>query len=119
MVQQGKTVLAQLKATDLELALAEAEAELVKARETARKLKHGLRPEEIEEKRAEVQERKTWVEKYAKDLERAKSMRTRDIPASRNTTWRKVHTWRPKPSTNVPCSRCVWPRRDLARKTWR
>jgi multidrug efflux pump subunit AcrA (membrane-fusion protein) len=79
VVQQGKTVIAQLKATDLELAVAEAEAELVKARETVRKLKHGLRPEEIAEKRAEVQERKAWVEKYAKDLERAKSMRTRDI----------------------------------------
>jgi multidrug efflux pump subunit AcrA (membrane-fusion protein) len=78
-VQQGKSVLVQLKSVDLELALAEAEAELVKARETARKLKRGLRPEEIEEKRAEVQERKTWVEKYAKDLERARSMRTRDI----------------------------------------
>jgi RND family efflux transporter MFP subunit len=79
VVQQGKTVVAQLKATDLELALAEAEAELARARETARKLKRGLRPEEIEEKRAEVQERKTWVDKYARDLERAKSMRARDI----------------------------------------
>ena len=78
-VQQGKTVVAQLKATDLELALAEAKAELAKARETVRKLKHGLRPEEIEEKRAEVHERKTWVEKYAKDLERAKSLNTQEI----------------------------------------
>jgi multidrug efflux pump subunit AcrA (membrane-fusion protein) len=82
VVQQGKTVIAQLKATDLELAVTEAEAELAKARETARKLKRGLRPEEIQEKRAEVQERKTWVEKYAKDLERAKSMRTRDIASA-------------------------------------
>ena len=48
-------MVAQLKATDLELTLAEAEAELARARETARKLKRGLRPEEIEEKRAEVQ----------------------------------------------------------------
>ena len=78
-VQQGKTVVAQLKATDLELALAEAKAELAKARETVRKLKHGLRPEEIEEKRAEVHERKTWVEKYAKDLERAKSLSNQEI----------------------------------------
>lgn len=82
VVQQGKTVVAQLKATDLELTLAEAEAELAKARETARKLKRGLRPEEIEEQRAAVQERKTWVDKYAKDLERAKSMRARDIASA-------------------------------------
>jgi multidrug efflux pump subunit AcrA (membrane-fusion protein) len=82
VVQQGKTVIAQLKATDLELAVAEAEAELAKARETARKLKRGLRPEEIQEKRAEAQERKTWMEKYAKDLERARSMRTRDIASA-------------------------------------
>jgi len=79
VVQQGKTVVAQLKATDLELALAEADAELAKGRETVRKLKRGLRPEEIEEKRAEVHERKTWVEKYAKDLERGKTLRARDI----------------------------------------
>jgi multidrug efflux pump subunit AcrA (membrane-fusion protein) len=78
-IQQGKTVVAQLKSSNLELALAEAEAELSRARETLRKLKRGLRPEEIEEKRAEVLERKTWMEKFAKDLERAKSMRTRDI----------------------------------------
>ena len=82
-VQQGKTVVVQLKATDLELALAEAEAELARARETARKLKRGLRPEEIEEKRAEVQERQTWVAKYTKDLERAKSLQnTRAMSAS-------------------------------------
>ena len=83
VVQQGTTVVVQLKATDLELALAEAEAELTRARETARKLKRGLRPEEIEEKRAEVQERQTWVAKYAKDLERAKSLQnTRAMSAS-------------------------------------
>jgi multidrug efflux pump subunit AcrA (membrane-fusion protein) len=81
-VQQGQTVVAQLKAADLELALAEAEAELAKAKEIARKLKRGLRPEEIDEKRAEVQERKTWVEKYRKDLERAKSLQTRDIASA-------------------------------------
>jgi multidrug efflux pump subunit AcrA (membrane-fusion protein) len=81
-VQQGKSVVAQLKATDHELALAEAEAELARAKETALKLKRGLRREEIDEKRAEVQERKTWVEKYAKDLERAKSLRTRDIASA-------------------------------------
>jgi multidrug efflux pump subunit AcrA (membrane-fusion protein) len=78
-VQQGKTVVAQLKATDRELALAQAEAELTKAREAVRKLKAGLRPEEIDEKRAEVAERKTWMAKYAKDLERSKSMQNRDL----------------------------------------
>lgn len=78
-VQQGKTVVAQLKATDRELALAQAEAELTKAREAVRKLKTGLRPEEIDEKRAEVAERKTWMAKYAKDLERSKSMQNRDL----------------------------------------
>lgn len=82
LVQQGQTVVAQLKATDLELALAEAEAELTKARETVLKLKRGLRSEEIDEKRAEVQERKTWLEKYRKDLERAKSLQNRDIASA-------------------------------------
>jgi multidrug efflux pump subunit AcrA (membrane-fusion protein) len=82
LVQQGQTVVAQLKATDFELALAEAEAELAKARETALKLKRGLRPEELDEKRAEVQERKTWLEKYRKDLERAKSLQTREIASA-------------------------------------
>ncbi len=78
-VQQGKTVIAQLKTTELELLLAEAEADLAKARETLRKLKAGLRKEEIDEKRAEVLERKTWMEKNAKDLERMKAMQKRDI----------------------------------------
>ena len=82
LVQQGQTVVAQLKATDLELGLAEAEAELAQARETALKLKRGLRSEEIDEKRAEVQERKTWLEKYRKDLERAKSLQNRDIASA-------------------------------------
>ena len=81
-VQPGKTVVAQLKATDHELALAEAEAELARAKETALKLKRGLRREEIDEKRAEVLERKTWMEKYAKDLERSRSLRTRDIASA-------------------------------------
>jgi len=78
-VQKGKTVVAQLKSTELELALNEAEAELAKARADLTKLKRGLRPEEIEEKRAEVAEKKAWVEKYAKDVERTKSLVTRDM----------------------------------------
>ncbi|MGH8059328.1 MAG: efflux RND transporter periplasmic adaptor subunit, partial [Candidatus Entotheonellia bacterium] len=68
-----------LKAVDLELSLAEAEAELARAIEVHRKLKRGLRPEELDEKRAEVEEKKTWVEKYAKDLERAKTLQTREM----------------------------------------
>lgn len=78
-VQAGQTVVVQLKATDLDLTLVEAQAELSKAKQVAQKLKRGLRPEEIDEKRAEVQERKTWMEKYAKDLERANTLRTRAI----------------------------------------
>ena len=78
-VQQGKTVVAQLKAVDLELNLAEAEAELAGAMEVHRKLKRGLRPEELDEKRTEVEEKKTWVEKYAKDMERAKTLHTREM----------------------------------------
>jgi multidrug efflux pump subunit AcrA (membrane-fusion protein) len=78
-VQQGSTIVARLKSTELELALNEAEAELAKARADLTKLKHGLRPEEIEEKRAEVAEKKAWVEKYAKDIERTKSLLTRDM----------------------------------------
>jgi multidrug efflux pump subunit AcrA (membrane-fusion protein) len=78
-VQQGTTVIAQLKAAELTLAVNEAEAELAKARADLTKLKRGLRPEEIDEKRAEVTEKKTWVEKYAKDVERTKSLVTRDM----------------------------------------
>jgi HlyD family secretion protein len=78
-VQAGETVVAQLKASDLELALAEAQAERSRAQHMAQKLTRGLRPEEIDEKRAEVQERKTWMEKYAKDLDRAESLRSRSI----------------------------------------
>jgi multidrug efflux pump subunit AcrA (membrane-fusion protein) len=78
-VQQGKTVVARLKATELELALNEAEAELSRAKAELTKLKRGLRQEEIEEKRAEVAEKKAWVEKYAKDVERTKSLVTRDM----------------------------------------
>jgi multidrug efflux pump subunit AcrA (membrane-fusion protein) len=78
-VQEGQTVVVQLKATDFDLTLVEAQAELSKAKQVAQKLKRGLRPEEIDEKRAEVQERKTWMEKYAKDLERANTLRTRAI----------------------------------------
>src|SRR5919109_873529 len=78
-VQKGKTVVAQLKATELELALHEAEAELAKARADLTKLQRGLRPEEIDEKRADVQEKKAWVEKYAKDVERTKALVARDM----------------------------------------
>jgi HlyD family secretion protein len=78
-VQRGKTVVAQLKSTEAELALSEAEAELAKARADLTKLKRGLRPEEIDEKRAEVAEKKAWVEKYAKDIERTKSLVRRDM----------------------------------------
>jgi HlyD family secretion protein len=42
-------------------------------------LKRGIRQEEIDEKRAEVAEKKTWVEKYAKDVERTKSLVPRDM----------------------------------------
>jgi HlyD family secretion protein len=78
-VEQGKSVVAQLKSTELELALHEAEAELARARAELTKLKRGLRPEEIEEKRAEVAEKRAWIEKYAKDVERTKSLLTRDM----------------------------------------
>jgi multidrug efflux pump subunit AcrA (membrane-fusion protein) len=79
VVEQGKTLVAQLKSIDLELALAEAEAELAKARAELTKLRRGLRQEEIAEKRADVQEKKAWVEKYAKDVERTKSLMARDM----------------------------------------
>jgi multidrug efflux pump subunit AcrA (membrane-fusion protein) len=78
-VQQGVTVVAQLKSAELTLAVNEAEAELARARADLTKLKRGLRPEEIDEKRAEVAEKKAWVEKYAKDVERTKSLVTRDM----------------------------------------
>jgi HlyD family secretion protein len=79
VVEKGKTIVAQLKSAELELALNEAEAELAKARADLTKLKRGLRQEEIDEKRAEVAEKKAWVEKYAKDVERTKSLVTRDM----------------------------------------
>jgi len=78
-VQKGTTIVAQLKSTELTLAVNEAEAELAKARADLTKLKRGLRQEEIDEKRAEAAEKKTWVEKYAKDVERTKSLMTRDM----------------------------------------
>jgi HlyD family secretion protein len=78
-VHKGKTVVAQLKATELELAVNEAEAESARARAELTKLKRGLRQEEIEEKRAEVAEKRAWVEKYAKDVERTKSLMMRDM----------------------------------------
>jgi HlyD family secretion protein len=78
-VHQGQTVVAQLKSSELELALAEAEGELAKARAELTKLRRGLRPEEIEEKRAEVEEKRAWVEKYAKDVERTKSLLARQM----------------------------------------
>jgi HlyD family secretion protein len=78
-VQQGTTVVAQLKSTELTLAVNEAEAEQARARAELTRLKRGLRPEEIDEKRAEVAEKKAWVEKYAKDVERTKSLVTRDM----------------------------------------
>ena len=78
-VQKGTTIVAQLKSTELTLAMNEAEAELAKARADLTKLKRGLRQEEIDEKRAEAAEKKTWVEKYAKDVERTKSLMTREM----------------------------------------
>jgi multidrug efflux pump subunit AcrA (membrane-fusion protein) len=78
-VHQGTTIVAELKATELALAANEAEAELAKARAELSKLQRGLRLEEIDEKRAEVAEKKTWVEKYARDVERTKSLVTRDM----------------------------------------
>jgi HlyD family secretion protein len=78
-VQKGVTVVAQLKAAELTLAVNEAEAELTKARADLTKLKRGLRQEEIDEKRAEVAEKKTWVDKYARDVERTKSLMMRDM----------------------------------------
>jgi HlyD family secretion protein len=78
-VHKGTTIVAQLKSSELRLAVSEAEAELAKARADLTKLKRGLRPEEIDEKRAEAAEKKTWVEKYAKDVERTKSLMTREM----------------------------------------
>jgi HlyD family secretion protein len=78
-VHKGTTIVAQLKSAELRLAVDEAEAELAKARANLMKLKRGLRPEEIDEKRAEAAEKKTWVEKYAKDVERTKSLMTREM----------------------------------------
>jgi HlyD family secretion protein len=78
-VQKGTTIVAQLKSSELTLAMNEAEAELAKARADLTKLKRGLRQEEIDEKRAEAAEKKTWVEKYAKDVERTKSLMMRDM----------------------------------------
>ena len=78
-VQQSKTIVAQLKAIDLELAVTEAEAELARAKAELTKLRRGYREEEIEERRADLQEKKAWVEKYDKDVERAKSLVQRNM----------------------------------------
>ncbi|MBI3989328.1 MAG: efflux RND transporter periplasmic adaptor subunit [candidate division NC10 bacterium] len=73
-VVKGQTIIAQLKRTDREIALREAEAVVARAKEEWEKLKRGLRPEEINQRKAEVEERKALVEWASKDLSRLKEL---------------------------------------------
>ncbi|MFQ6110702.1 MAG: efflux RND transporter periplasmic adaptor subunit [Nitrospinota bacterium] len=73
-VKGGKTVLVQLKRTDRRIDLQEAKAALARALQEYKKLKRGLRQEEIEMQRAEFQEKKALMEKYESDLKRAKRL---------------------------------------------
>lgn len=73
-VVKGRTVIAQLKRTDREIALREAQAVVARAKEEWEKLKKGYRPEEVNQRRAEVAERKALMERAEKDLARAKDL---------------------------------------------
>ncbi|RMF87486.1 MAG: HlyD family efflux transporter periplasmic adaptor subunit, partial [Nitrospinota bacterium] len=73
-VEKNKTVICQLRNTSLRISLREAEAMLARARAEAEKLKRGLRPEEVAERRARVKEREALLKKFADDLERAKNL---------------------------------------------
>ena len=73
-VVKGKTVLVQLDRTSREIALREAEALVAKAREEWEKLKRGLRPEEIAQRQAEVQQLWALLDWATKDLERIKAL---------------------------------------------
>lgn len=73
-VAKGKTVLAQLDRTPREIALREAEALVAKAKEEWEKLKRGLRPEEIAQRQAEVQQLWALLDWATKDLERIKAL---------------------------------------------
>ncbi len=73
-VKGGETVLVQLKRTDRLIKLQEANAALAKASEEYKKLRRGLRKEEIDRQRAELQEKMALMEKYESDLKRAKRL---------------------------------------------
>ncbi len=73
-VIKGQTIIAQLKRTDREIALREAGAVVARAKEEWEKLKKGPRPEEINQRRAEVAERKALMERAEKDLARARDL---------------------------------------------
>lgn len=70
-VVRGKTVIAQLKTSDREIALREAAAARARAEAEWEKLRRGFRPEEIVQRQAEVRERRALVEQAQKDLERS------------------------------------------------
>jgi multidrug efflux pump subunit AcrA (membrane-fusion protein) len=73
-VEQEKALVVQLKQTDREINLAEADASHRNALVTLEKLRRGLRPEEIEERRAELNEKKALMDRYARDLEQAEKL---------------------------------------------
>jgi len=70
----GKTVIAQLKTSDREIARREAEAAVARADAEREKLRRGFRPEEISQRQAEARERRALMEQAQKDLERSKDL---------------------------------------------
>jgi multidrug resistance efflux pump len=76
---EDRTVVCRLDRTDRELALLEAEAVLAAARARARKARTGLRPEEIEARRADVQEKQALLDNAEANLARTRDLFEKEI----------------------------------------
>lgn len=78
-VEAGKTAVAVLKRSDLELALRIRQAEFEKARQDYLRLKRGSRPEEVAAMRARLQEREAIMKNDKRELKRAEDLYKRQI----------------------------------------
>lgn len=73
-IKKGETILVRLKSSGRKIDLAEAQAAHRRALSHLEKARRGKRPEEIEEVRAQLKERKALMQKYERDLERASEL---------------------------------------------
>lgn len=73
-VVAGKTVIAALERSDLEIGLRIEKAELAKARQDYLRLKRGSRPEEIQVYRSRLEERKAELDRDELGLKRAEDL---------------------------------------------